>query len=149
MMIWVCFLRSGIGNAAILSSQETFNREFFIEKIRVDFDEELAQNQPMKYSRNTFLYRDNATPHQALRDFDCLRIIRLSHPPYNSDLALCGFRLSGKLKKLERATFASPNEVITKVSTILSKILFEVFIPIFDKWKCMLRECIDRREKYL
>jgi hypothetical protein len=38
------------------------------QKILADLDKERAQNRPTKCSRDTFLYLDNATPHQALRD---------------------------------------------------------------------------------
>jgi hypothetical protein len=47
--------------------------------------------------------------------------------------------------KLEECTFANPIEVMTKVNTIHSKIPLEEFILIFDKWKCIQRERVDRR----
>jgi hypothetical protein len=79
-----------------------------------------------------------------------LGIIRFLYLPYNPDLVLCGFWLFGTLKRrLEGYMFEDPVEVMTAVSTFLSKILLDVFISVFDEWKCRLRECIDRRGKYL
>jgi hypothetical protein len=39
-MIWICFFRSRIESLVFLSPRETFNREFFVEKVLADFDEE-------------------------------------------------------------------------------------------------------------
>jgi hypothetical protein len=134
MMILIYFSRVGIGNIVLLSSKETFAREFFVEKVLVDFDKERARNCPRKHSKDTFLHLDNATPYQAPRHFDCLGIIRFSHPPYSSDLTPCNFWLFGTLKrKLERSTFRDLIEVLTAVSTILSTIPLDEFISVFDE----------------
>jgi hypothetical protein len=87
VMIGVCFLRSGIRNTVLLRPKETFDREFFVEKVLADFDEERVRNHPRKCSKDAFLHLDNATPHRAPRDFDCLGITRLFHPAYSANLA--------------------------------------------------------------
>jgi hypothetical protein len=98
-----------------------------------DFDEERAQNWPMNRSRGTFLHLDKSMPHRAPRDFNRLGITRLLHPPYSPDLVLCDFWLFGTLKRrLEGYTFGDPVEVMMAVSTILSKIPVDEFIPVFD-----------------
>jgi histone-lysine N-methyltransferase SETMAR len=134
MMILVCFSRFGIGNVVLLPAKETFDREFFVEKVLADFDEERARNCPRKHSKDTFLHLDNVIPHQAPRDFDCFGITRLFHPPYSPDLAPHNFWLFGMLKrKLEGSTFRDPIEVLTAVSTIHSTILLDEFISVFDE----------------
>jgi hypothetical protein len=108
VIIWVCFSRSGIENIILLlpKEKETFDREFFVEQVLSDFDKERAQDCPRKCSRNTFLHLGNAIPHQALLDFDRLRIAKLPHQLYSHNLASCNFWLFGMLKrKLERFTF--------------------------------------------
>jgi hypothetical protein len=63
---------------------------------------------------------------------------------------LCGFWLFGMLKIKTRACiFSNTIEVMAKVKAIFSKIRPEEFTLIIDKWKCRLRECIDRRGEYI
>jgi hypothetical protein len=50
---------------------------------------------------------------------------------------------------LERCPFGDPIEVMMGVSTILTKILLDEFVWVFDEWQCRVRECIDRRGAYL
>jgi hypothetical protein len=50
-------------------------------------------------------------------------------------------------KRLEECMFGDPIEVMTVVSTILSKIPFDEFISVFDEWKYRLRKSINRRAK--
>jgi hypothetical protein len=67
--------------------------------------------------------------------------VRISHS------AISGY--SEHWKKLEGCTFANPIEVMTEINTILSKIPLEIFILIFDEWKCTVRECIEKEGEYL
>jgi hypothetical protein len=53
-MIWVCLSLSGIGNTVLSSSKEILDREFFVQHVLGDFDEELAQNHPSKRYRDIF-----------------------------------------------------------------------------------------------
>jgi hypothetical protein len=120
------------------------------QKVLADFDKERARNRPRKRSRDTFLHLGNATLYRAPRDFDPLGITRLLHSSCSPDLAPCDFWLFRTLKrKLEGSTFGDPVEVLTAVSTILSTIPLNVFIFVFDEWKCRLREYIDKRGEYL
>jgi hypothetical protein len=52
-------------------------------------------------------------------------------------------------RRLEGYALGDPVEVMTTVSTILSKIPLDESISVFDEWKCKLRECIDRKSEYL
>jgi hypothetical protein len=99
MMIYACFSHLRIVNAVYLPSQDNLTRAFFVKKILDDLDEALADGQPRLCGNGTFLHLDNANPHRAPEHFECLGITRLPHPPYDPDLALCGFWLFGKLKR--------------------------------------------------
>jgi histone-lysine N-methyltransferase SETMAR len=115
-----------------------------------DFDEKRAQNLPKNRSRSILLHLDNAMPHHTPRDFDHLGITRLSHPPYSPDLVPCDLWLFETLKRrLEECTFGNPIEVMMAMSIILGKTHLDEFILVFDKLKCRLCECIDRKDKYL
>jgi hypothetical protein len=134
VVIWICFFRSGIESLVFLPPRETFNREFFVEKVLADFDEEVAQNRPKNPSRGTFLHFDSAMPLRAPQDFDRLGITRLSHPSYSPDLVPCDFWIfKTRKRRLERCMFRDPVEVMTAVSTILSKIPLDEFISVFDE----------------
>jgi hypothetical protein len=123
---------------------------FFVGKVLADFDKELGQTRPMKHSRDTFFHLDNATPHRAPRDFDRLGVVKLAHPPYSQDLALCYFWLFGTLKrKLEGSIFVDQIEVLLAVNIIFSTIPREEFISVFDEYKCRLHQYIDRGEEHL
>jgi hypothetical protein len=109
----------------VVPLQEIFNYEFFVEKVLADFDKEHMQDRPKKHSKDIFVYLDNATPHRAPRDFDCLGMTRLIHQLYSPYLALCDFWLFEMLKrKLKGHMFASAIEV----NNILMKIPFNDFI---------------------
>jgi hypothetical protein len=150
MTISVSFSRSGIGNAVLLRSKETFNRVFSIQKALADFDEELGRTIPMKRPRDPFLHLANATRHRALQHFDRFGIARLPHSPYRSDLAPCPYWLFGTPKrKLEESTFRDQIEMRLAVNTIVTMILREEFISMLDEWKSRLREWIKRGRKYL
>jgi hypothetical protein len=107
-----------------LPRRETFKREFFIEKVSGDFNEERAQNWPKKPSRGSFLHLNNTIPHRAPCDLDRLGITRLPDPCYGRDLAPCGFWLFGTLKRrLKEYTFRDPVRVMTAVSPWLARFL--------------------------
>jgi hypothetical protein len=145
VMIWVSFLRRRIENVVLLPPKEIFDRVSFIQKVLAGFNDEMGRTRPMKWSRDTFFHLDNTTPHQAPHDFDRLGIARLSHLPYSTDLAPCGFWLFGTLKrKFGGFTFGDQIEVLLVVNTIFSTIPREEFISVLDEWKSRLRECIDR-----
>jgi hypothetical protein len=148
--IWVYFSRSGIENAALLQSKETFDRDFFVKTILSEFDKEWMRNCPRKCFRATFFHRDNAIPYRAPRDFDCFGITKFLHPSYSQNIAPCYFWLFGTLKrKLEGSTFGDPLEVSTAVNIIRSTIPLDEFISVFNEWKYRLPKCIDREEEYL
>jgi hypothetical protein len=44
MMIWVCLSYSGTESVVIPLPQAIINREFFVEEVLADFDEERVQN---------------------------------------------------------------------------------------------------------
>jgi hypothetical protein len=52
-------------------------------------------------------------------------------------------------KKIRKIYVWDPVGILTAVSTILSMILLDEFISVFDKWKYRMRECINRGEEYL
>jgi hypothetical protein len=99
VMIWVYFSRFGIGNIVLLLPKEIFDREFFVEIVLSDFDEERAGNRQRKCYKDISLHLDNTIPHRASQDFDRLEITRFLHPPCSQDLALWDFWLFGTLKK--------------------------------------------------
>jgi hypothetical protein len=70
MMIWVCFLRSGIGNTTDLLVKEIFTRPFFVDKVLGNFDTELTETRSKKRGRVTFLHFDNIPTHRADDNFN-------------------------------------------------------------------------------
>jgi hypothetical protein len=118
----------------LLLARGIFNHKFFVEKVLASFDKEQTYNWLANWSKSVFFHFDKTTSHRAPRDFDCLGIIKFLYPPYNPDLALCGFWLLGTVKRrLKGYMFEDPVEVMTAVSTFLNKILLDVFISVFDE----------------
>jgi hypothetical protein len=57
-MIWICFLRLGIGSITALSEKETYKHRSFVEKVLDNFDKERAETLPKKRACGAFPHLD-------------------------------------------------------------------------------------------
>jgi hypothetical protein len=118
---------------------------FCTQKLLKDFDEELGRTGTMKQSKDTFPHVVNATRNQIPQDFDCLRIVRLPHPPNSQDLAPCDFwAFRMRKRKLEGLRFGDQIEMLLAVNTINSTISHEQFISVLEERKSRLCKCFDK-----
>jgi hypothetical protein len=100
----------------------------------------------------SILHHDNAPAHDALavREFLANKsILKLDHPLYLPDLALCDFWPFSKLKTaLKGHKFSDNSDIQGHATTILKSIPEEELQKCFEQWKHQLTKCIGAQGDY-
>jgi hypothetical protein len=98
------------------------------------------------------LANDNALAHDALvvREFSAKKsIMKLDHPPYSPNLALCNFWLFPKLRTaLKGHKFSHTADMQGHATKILQSIPEEEFQKCFEQCKHRLTKCIGAQGDY-
>lgn len=81
-IISVIWSRTGTKSVTMLPSNQKFNKVFFFQtKVLGDF--------ARKYrTQGKCFHCDNARPHLVEEKFNRLKMLRMKHPPYSSDISL-------------------------------------------------------------
>ncbi len=98
------------------------------------------------------LHDDNASCHTSTGTVNYQAangIVRVPHPPYSPDLALCDFFLFSYLKRQIRGLeFATLQELTTHVDDLIGQITRQQWKDVFKDWKHRLKKCIHFHGRY-
>jgi hypothetical protein len=135
----ICFFyHKGIIHFEFLEQGQTVNQHCYLE-ILARLREAVCQRRPELWPDAWILHHDNAPGHDALAVWEFLvkkSIMKLDHPPYLPDLALCNFWLFPKLKTtLKDHRFSDIADIQGHATTILKSIPEEEFQKCFEQWK--------------
>jgi histone-lysine N-methyltransferase SETMAR len=116
-----------------LEQGQTVNQHCYLE-VLASLHEVVHQRRPELWPVAWILHHDNALAHDtlAVKEFLAKKsIMKLYHPPYSPDLALCDFRLFQKLKTfLKGHRFSDIADIQEHAMAILQSIPEEEF----QKW---------------
>jgi hypothetical protein len=134
-----------------LEQGQTVNQHRYLE-ILARLHEDVRWRRPELWPYAWILYHDNALAHDALAVWEFLAkksIMKLDHPPYSLDLALCDFWLFPKLKTaLKGHKFSDNADIQEHATTIPQSIPQEEFQKCFEQWKHHLTKCTVAQGDY-
>lgn len=150
IMVTVFWTRAGMESITYLPPGKRFNREYFINEVMADLENQVLQRRPIRGLSGVRLHIDNARPHLVDNYLMKKEVIRLPQPPYSPDIAPSDFFLFGYLKMmLEGLAFTDPEECFIQVRRILTEINEETLQRVFDEWIGRLKMVIQREGDYL
>ena len=75
--------------------------------------------------------------------------VRLPHPPYSPDIAVCDFYLFGKLKQsLQQVRISNREELEEEIDRIMKQISKEEWKRVFNEWLTRLRWIVENNGEY-
>ena len=150
IMISVVWSSNGIHSITKLNQGEKFNRDFFINTVLKDLEENMKIKRPKKILKGLYLHMDNARPHCVGNELQKKDIKRIPHPPYSPDLAPSDFYLFGYLKnQISGNDFDSSKELFGKIKEILLSIPLTVLRSVYEEWVSRLKKCIEEEGEYI
>jgi hypothetical protein len=131
----------------------SFKGAYFDENILQPMDSELYAREKKKHCPWPLLQMDNARPHTSKRKLariEELRLKRIVHPPFSSDIALSDFFLFGWLKgELCSRPVSEINGLFEIVEEILSTLTADTIARVFANWIERLKQVIDANGDYV
>jgi histone-lysine N-methyltransferase SETMAR len=136
-MLTVMWGVKGFHVVDLMTSQDQFNSQYFVEHGMVPLVQEIFPHRRNRRGLRLHLQLDNCRVHfskvveQFLEANDVLRIL---HPPYSPDLAPSDFCLFGRIKTaLADAKFDEPEQLLNTITEFLNTISVEELRAIFDE----------------
>jgi histone-lysine N-methyltransferase SETMAR len=148
-MLTVMWRIKGFHVADLMTSQNQFNSQYFVEHVMVPIAQEIFPHGRNRRALPLHLHLDNSRVHfskvaeQFLEANDILRIL---HPPYSPDLVPSDFWLFGRIKTaLTGAKFDEPEQLLNAITEFLNTISVEELRAAFDEWAERVR-CVTENE---
>jgi hypothetical protein len=87
--------------------------------------------------------------HRVINELRCLKIPRVPHPPYSSNISPCDFWMFGDFKgKPKDHHLHGLEEIFTEVQELWDNITFEELQMVFESWRGQLRWIIEHDGEY-
>jgi hypothetical protein len=112
------------------------NRAYFVTNIIILLEQAIFPGGRTPHERQLVIHLDNCSVHTSRVSTDSLEehsILRISHPPYSSDLAFSDFYLFPTInKKLERIQLADENQFFKCLQEVVRGIDLEKLNTVFQ-----------------
>jgi histone-lysine N-methyltransferase SETMAR len=136
----------------LMSSQRSFNSEYFINEIMQPMIAKLLPMGRIPHTHRLIVHLDNCRLHfskHSQKFFDDNSLLRLPEPSYSPDIAPSDFWLFGHLRSaLNGSKFEGPDELLQRIHDFLNEVQGSELMMVFQHWIERVRLVIEHDGDY-
>jgi histone-lysine N-methyltransferase SETMAR len=136
----------------LMTTQCSFNSEYFVNHVMVPLIDEIFPNGRNPHAPRLHVHLDNCRVHfsKATEQFFIQNhLLHVPHPPYSPDLAPSDFWLFGHLKtSLVSQTFESPEDLLEVIVAFLDEIQSSELQIVFGHWVGRIKRVLEHDGEY-